>query len=88
MARKAINEAKAGYFPTINLNGGWTKHRQAGAMEGASMPSVNSSYFSLGASMQWGNRCVWKSQRGWKVKRRLSMFPGMDYDAVNCKPVC
>ena len=82
MARKAINEAKAGYFPTINLNGGWTKHRQAGAMEGASMPSVNSSYFSLGASMQWEIDVFGRVREGVKVKKAAFNVSRMDYDAV------
>lgn len=52
-AKARIGQAQAGYYPNIGLNAGYSKARSAGAIRGSDIPSANSSYFSLGASMRW-----------------------------------
>lgn len=53
MAKQAVGQAASQYYPTISLNAGYTKARSAGAMRGKDIPSTNTSYFSLGADMNW-----------------------------------
>lgn len=53
MAKHAVGQAAAQYFPTLALNAGYTKTRSAGAIEGKNVPSANSGYFSLGMDMNW-----------------------------------
>lgn len=82
MARKAVGEARAGYFPTIGLSGGWTKDREAGAIEGRSIPSRNSSYFSLGAQMNWEIDVFGRVREGVKAKKAAYDASRADRDAV------
>jgi NodT family efflux transporter outer membrane factor (OMF) lipoprotein len=54
VAREALNSARAGYYPTVNLNAGWTKTRTSGAtIASGNMPTTTIDYFNLGASMSW-----------------------------------
>lgn len=52
-ARQSITQARAAYYPTVGLQGGWTKSRSAGAIAGKDVPSSNTSYFNLGANASW-----------------------------------
>lgn len=82
MARKSVSEARAGYFPTISLSGGWTKARQAGAMESPAVPSHGSSYFSLGADMNWEIDVFGRVREGVKAKKAAYGASRAEYDAV------
>lgn len=53
MARQAVGQARASYFPSISLSAGYNKSRISGATSGKDVPASNSSYFSLGADMNW-----------------------------------
>lgn len=53
MAKQAVGQAAAQYYPTIMLDAGYAKARTSGAMRGGGIPATNSSYFSLGADMNW-----------------------------------
>lgn len=53
MARQALRQAKAGYYPQISLSAGWTKTRQSGNMTDISTPIQNLDYFSAGIDMAW-----------------------------------
>ena len=53
IAQAQLGVTRSGYFPTIGLDAGYTKGRTAGAMTGHGVPSTNTSYFSLGASLNW-----------------------------------
>lgn len=53
MARQAVGQAAADYYPMLSINAGYNKSRMAGAMNGSDIPSTNSSYFSLGMDMNW-----------------------------------
>lgn len=82
MARKAIKESEAGYFPTIGVSAGWTKEEQAGAIESPAIPSRGSSYFSLGATMQWEVDVFGRVREGVKAKKAAYNATRADYDAV------
>ena len=53
MAKEALNAARAGYYPSLGLQGGWTKARSSGALGNVSMPATTTDYFSLGLNMSW-----------------------------------
>ena len=53
VARQALNSIRAGYFPTFNLSGGWTKSRNSGALGSVMTRASTVDYFSLGIDMSW-----------------------------------
>lgn len=53
MARHTVDAAKGAYYPTVNINAGWTKGQSSGASENIPGKADPYSYFSLGASAQW-----------------------------------
>lgn len=53
IAANQVRQAMSGYYPSVNLNGGYTYGRNAGAISGSHIKSSTSSYFSLGADMSW-----------------------------------
>lgn len=53
MAKEALKAARAGYYPSLGLQGGWTKARSSGALGDVSMPATTADYFSLGLNMSW-----------------------------------
>lgn len=53
MAKEALNAARSGYYPTLGLQGGWTKSRSSGALGSETMPAATADYFSLGINMSW-----------------------------------
>lgn len=53
VARLTMLEARSSYFPAFELDAGWTKARNSGALTSPVMPATNESYFSLGVNMSW-----------------------------------
>ncbi len=51
-SRQAIRQARAGYYPTIGVSGGWIKSRTSGDLTGTGYPSTVD-YWSAGASVSW-----------------------------------
>lgn len=82
MARKSIRETEAGYFPTISLNGGWSRTQEAGAMSSPVGPSEKSSGFSLGATMNWEIDVFGRVRTAAKAKKAAYQATRADYDAV------
>lgn len=52
VARQNMLEAKAAYFPTLGLSGGWTKERSSGEIAPGGTAS-EMHYFSLGVNFSW-----------------------------------
>lgn len=82
MADAQIRQASAGFYPNISLSAGYDKIRSAGAMRGSDVPSSNSSYFSLGASMQWEIDVFGKIAAAVKSKKSLYQASRADYVAT------
>lgn len=82
MARQMIRETEAGYFPTISLSGGWNKAQNAGAIESPVVPSSRSSYFSLGASMNWEIDLFGRIREEAKAKKASFNASRAEYDGV------
>lgn len=53
MARQAIRQAKAGYYPDISISAGWNKSRTSGYTSSLPVPVENIDYFSAGIDMAW-----------------------------------
>lgn len=52
IARQSVRQARAGYYPTLQAQGGWTKERTSGRLSPAGR-AQSVDYFSLGVSMNW-----------------------------------
>lgn len=52
-ARQSIRQVQSAYYPNIGVQGGWTKARTSGAVQGSNVPGNTNSYFNLGASVSW-----------------------------------
>lgn len=82
MASKEIGMARANYFPTISLSGGWTKEQESGKMYSSNTAPVRSSYFNLGASMNWEIDVFGRVYSNVKEKKAAYNVARADYDAV------
>lgn len=80
MAQKAIRQAGSSYYPTLSANAGWAKTKEAGAMRDGI--GYSSSYFSLGASMNWEIDVFGRVSANIKEKKAAYNVSRADYDAV------
>lgn len=80
MAQKAIRQAQAAYSPTLSVNAGWTKTKEAGAMRDG--VGFSSSYFTVGASVNWEIDVFGRVYESVKEKKAAYEVSRADYDAV------
>lgn len=69
MARAAMGQARAAWYPAVNLSGGWTKARQSGLSGPVAGQAVDVSYFNAGVSAQWEIDIFGKIASGVKAKK-------------------
>lgn len=53
IARKALDETRAAYYPDLAVSAGWVKGRSSGAESSPAGKASGYSYFSLGLNMSW-----------------------------------
>lgn len=53
VARNTMKSVQSGYFPSISLEGSWTKSRTSGMTGIESGKAVGASYFDLGLNLNW-----------------------------------
>ena len=82
MASKEIGMTRAGYYPTIGISGGWTKEQESGKLYNYDSERIRSSYFSLGASMNWEIDVFGRVYSNVKEKKAAYNVARADYDAV------
>lgn len=82
MAKKTLDAAKSAYFPTINLNAGWTKGQSSGASGPVVTKSSGYDYFSLGASMQWEIDLFGRITQNVKANKAAYNASKAEYDGV------
>lgn len=83
IAAKDIGMAKAGYYPTISLSAGWTKEMDSGKIYSSDYAArMNTSYFSLGASLSWELDVFGRVYAGVKEKKAAYNVSRADFDAV------
>lgn len=82
MASKEVGMAKANYYPTISLSGGWTKEQESGKLYSTDSQRIRSSYFNLGASMNWEIDVFGRVYANVKEQKAAYNVARADYDAV------
>lgn len=82
MASKEVGMAKSSYYPTLSVAGSWTKAQESGAVYGTESDRLKSSYFSLGASMNWELDVFGRVYSNVKEKKAAYNVARADYDAV------
>lgn len=82
MASKEIGIAKANYYPTLSVSAGYTKDRESGKLYKSDTDPLRSSYFSLGASMNWEIDVFGRVYSNVKEKKAAYNVARADYDAV------
>lgn len=50
-AKASLNIQRGGYYPTLDLNGGWTKQQSSGNT--SQLPQTTQQYFNAGLNMSW-----------------------------------
>lgn len=53
IARQGLRQARSAYYPTLQLNGGWTQARSSGLAQRRHGNAVTTSSFDLGVDMSW-----------------------------------
>lgn len=82
MASKEIGMTKSGYYPNISISGSWTKSQESGKLYDYDSERIRSSYFSLGASMNWEIDVFGRVYSNVKEKKAAYNVARADYDAV------
>lgn len=82
MASKEIGMAKSSYYPSIDVSGGYNKARTSGKMYSYDSNPINSSYFNLGASMNWEIDVFGRVNANVKEKKAAYNVAKADYEAV------
>lgn len=82
MAKTQVGAAQAGYYPSVGLSAGYNKARNAGAIGGEHVHSTNSSYFNLGANVNWEIDVFGKITSSVKNKKALYQASRADYTAT------
>lgn len=82
MASKEIGMARSSYFPSISLSGSWTKQQESGALYKYPSDRIKSSYFNIGASMNWEIDVFGRVYSNVKEKKAAYNVARADYDAV------
>lgn len=81
-ASQALNETRAGYFPTLSAQAGWNRDQTAGTVHSEhSHPSVIS-YFTLGLSMNWEIDVFGRIRQQSKADKANYDVSVADYDAT------
>ena len=82
MAKKTLDVAKAAYFPTLNIDAGWSKGQSSGASGPVVAKSSAYDYFSLGATMQWEIDIFGKISQNVKANKAAYNATKAEYDGV------
>lgn len=81
MARMAVREAEAGYYPTFSLGAGWDKSRSSGSIVPGGTASTTSS-FNIGATASWEIDVFGRVYATSKENKANVEVNKADYDAV------
>lgn len=82
MASKEIGMARSSYYPNISISGGWSKDQESGKLYNYDSERIKSSYWSLGASMNWEIDVFGRVYSNVKEKKAAYNVARADYDAV------
>lgn len=82
MAREAVVTARAGFFPTVAMQGGWSRQRSSGALADAPMPAATTDYLTLGVSASWELDLFGKLRTATRQQRALYAASRAEYAAT------
>lgn len=81
-ARAAIGQARAGYFPTLNLSASWTKEQMSAVTTRFHGSHSIDDYFTLGLDMSWEIDVFGKVRQGVKGKEAAYKATRAEYDGM------
>lgn len=82
MASRAIEVARAAYYPNLGVSAGYTKGQSSGAAGSTVVKSSPYSYFTLGASMQWEIDVFGKISKNVKAQKAAYNAMRAEYDGT------
>lgn len=82
LARQAVAQDKAAYYPNLGLSAGWNRSQSSGAIAKPVVPSSHSDYFSAGISMNWEIDVFGKIRSKVKAGEAGVKVSRAEYDAV------
>lgn len=82
IANEGVRAARAGYYPQVDINAGWTRNRSAGAIEGHDVPATVASYWNAGATMRWEVDVFGKIRASVKQSRAQLRVSRAEYASV------
>lgn len=82
MAGRAIEIARASYYPNLGVSAGYTKGQSSGAAGATVGKSAPYSYFTLGAAMQWEIDVFGKIRQNVKAQKAAYNASRAEYDGA------
>lgn len=82
MASRALDVARAAYYPNLGISAGYTKGQSSGASGASVVKSSPYSYFSLGATMQWEIDIFGKIRQNVKAQKASYNASRAEYDGA------
>lgn len=82
MAKDNITKAKSEFYPSANINAGYTKQRASGAMMNGNGHASSTSFYQLGASMSWEIDLFGKIRAGVNGAKAQYSASRAEYDGV------
>ncbi|MCM1004851.1 MAG: TolC family protein [Prevotella sp.] len=82
IARITIDEAKAGYYPTVGVSAGYNVERSAGAISSPATKSNTLTYMDLGLSANWEIDLFGRIREQLKADKASLNLSKADYDAA------
>lgn len=79
-ARANLNISRGNYYPTLGLDGGWTKQQTSGNI--GAMPQSRQHYFSAAATMSWEADVFGSIRNRVKAQKELFAASRDDYNAT------
>ena len=82
IAKLTMDEARAGYYPTISASAGYTLDRSAGAVTSPATKGSTASYMDLGLSAQWEIDLFGRIREQLKADKASLNLSRADYEAA------
>lgn len=82
MASRALDVARAAYYPNLGISAGYTKGQSSGASGASVVKSSPYSYFTLGATMQWEIDIFGKIRQNVKAQKASYNASRAEYDGA------
>lgn len=81
-ARAMLDDARAGFWPTVSVDAGWQRQRSSGRAAGRTGNATTGSQFSAGASVSWEIDLFGRISAAATQKKAALNVAKADYDAM------